>query len=179
MKKALKFLMTFILLAGISCQEKIDIEKEKEAVKAVIEEETSAFLNKDISALAKTYIQDESNIRLTAGKSGYSYLLGWEKIGSTLESWIDSGFVDIKNIKFEKSDYKIKVYQQSAWAVFEERTDYDYQGKHVQDTAISVRFLEKENDKWKIVYLSSIGRSSYSDKEPQKSDVDSIVGDNK
>jgi hypothetical protein len=61
MKKTLQILLVIIFFAGISCQDKMDIEKEKEAIKAVIEEETRAYLDQDFERLAKTHLQDETS----------------------------------------------------------------------------------------------------------------------
>ena len=44
MKKITFPILTLLLITGISCQKKIDIEKEKEAIKAVIEKETNIAL---------------------------------------------------------------------------------------------------------------------------------------
>jgi len=88
MKKYVLSLFAIVLLAGISCQEKIDIKKEKAAIIAVIEEETEAFFDSDIDHLGVLHVQDETNIRLTATKSGYTYEVGWEKVSSF---WMGKG----------------------------------------------------------------------------------------
>ena len=48
MKKYCILQMLLGSLLIMSCQEQIDIEKEKEAVKAVIEEELAAFIAQDM-----------------------------------------------------------------------------------------------------------------------------------
>ena len=73
MKKYLWTLFAIILLAGTSCQEKIDIEKEKAAIIAVIEEETNAFRDRDFDRFAATYVQDKTFIRLNASKDDYDF----------------------------------------------------------------------------------------------------------
>ena len=89
MKKYVLTLFAIILLAGTSCQEKIDIEKEKEAIIAVIEEETNAFLDNDFDRLSNTFVQDETNIRLMAEKSSYTYNLGWENVSSYYKEFLE------------------------------------------------------------------------------------------
>ena len=161
MKKYVLTLFALILLAGTSCQEKIDIEKEKEAIKAVIEEETDAYYDSDFDRLAATYVKDETNIRLGASKSGYIYGVGWEEIGSLLKELIESqGPIELKEVK---TNYKIKVYKESAWAVFDNEL-YNSEGE-LTGKSIHVEFLEKVNGEWKIVYLSMVNTSSYEDEE--------------
>ena len=151
-------LFTIIFFAGTSCQEKIDIEKEKEAIIAVIETETDAFLSKDFERLAATYVQDETNIRLSANKSGYNFYVGWEELGSLFKEYIENN-PDPSKDTYEKTNYKIKVYMKSAWVINDE-TVYDSDGE-IRMMMIEVRFLEKVNGEWRIVYLSVVDTISY------------------
>ena len=167
MRKLIYSILALLLIAGSSsCQRKIDIEKEKEAIKAVIEEETNSFIENDYDRFAATYVQDKTFIRLNASKDeynyivgwGYNYIVGWEEIGLVFRE--DSeGNPDTLLYRFENSNYKIKVYPESAWAVYDENW-YDRDGVLVEFN-IDVRFLEKINGEWKIVYLSTINTTSY------------------
>jgi len=155
--------ITLLLLHALSsCQEKIDIESEKEAIIAVIEEETEAFFDYDIDRLGDKHVQDETNIRLTATKSGYTYDVGWETIRSFFLDYFENyggqqGFYEIKR------NYKIKVYGESAWVVFD--NDY-YNGKdELLSSSIHAEFLEKVDGEWKIVFYNSIYTSTWDDEK--------------
>ncbi|MCK4343993.1 MAG: nuclear transport factor 2 family protein [Bacteroidales bacterium] len=160
MKKYLLSLIVLVLFAGTSCQEKIDIEKEKAAIIAVIEEETEAFFDSDINRLGATHVQDETNIRLTATKSGYTYDVGWEKVKSFFLDYFENE-AEPGDFKEVKTNYKIKVYGESAWAVFD--NDY-YNGEgELLSTSIHAEFLEKVNGEWKLVFYTSIYTSTWED----------------
>ena len=163
MKKYLLTLFALILLAGTSCQEKIDIEKERAAIIAVIEEETDACIAGDFSRQSETYVQDETAVRLAADKNSYEYYDGWEDLSTFLKNGTEGGFerLGFTNPKNKKTDYRIKVYNQSAWAIFNEDWDLDYQGETLNFIGIGVRFLEKVDGEWKIVYMSEINQTSY------------------
>ena len=96
MKKYVFTLFAIILLGGTSCQEKIDIEKEKATIIAVIEEETEAFFDSDIDRLGALHVQDETNIRLTATKSGYTsiYTSTWNDEEESETEEIEEGEVE-------------------------------------------------------------------------------------
>ena len=158
MKKYVIVLFALILLAGTSCQEKIDIEKEKAAIIAVIEEETNAYLDRDFDRFAATYVQDETIIRLIAWKDGYGYRVGWKEMGSVFKEGFEKYPEPIKE-KQVKTNYKIKVYKESAWAVYDNEL-LNSEGE-LTNKSIHVEFLEKVNDEWKIVYLSEVYTSSY------------------
>jgi len=160
MKKHLLSLIVLVLLAGTSCQEKINIEKEKAAIITVIEEETKAFFDSDIDRLSAIHVQDETNIRLTATKSGYTYDVGWETVKSFFLDYFENE-AEPGDFYEVKTNYKIKVYGESAWAVFD--NDY-YNGEgELLSTSIHAQFLEKVNGEWKHVVYNSIYTSTWDD----------------
>jgi len=165
MKKNFIALFTFIFFAGISCQEKIDIEKEKEAVKAVIENETNSHYARDFDQQMKSLLQDESLAGMGANKSGYSYVEGWENISSRYKKNHENS-PDPSKDKFEFKNYKIKVHKESALAVYDQLR-YDSEGELLIST-LQVRFLEKVKGEWKISFMSLINTSSYLNAESNK-----------
>ena len=174
MRKILWTAFIPILIAGTSCEEKIDIEQEKADIIAVIEEETEAFFDSDIERLAATHIQDESNIRLTATKSGYTYDVGWEKVKSFFLEYFENE-MEPGDFYEVKRNYKIKVYGESAWAVFD--NDFYNEEDELLSTSIHAEFLEKVDGKWKLVFYTSIYTSTWDDEgesETQEIEEDSI-----
>jgi hypothetical protein len=160
MKKYLLSIITLVLITGISCEKKIDIEKEKEAIIAVIEEETEAFFDSDIIRLSATHLQDDTNIRLTATKSGYTSIFGWENVKAFFLDYFENE-AEPGDFYEVKTNYKIKVYPESAWAVFD--NDY-YSGEgELLSKSIHTEFLEKVNGEWKLVLYNSIYTSTWDD----------------
>lgn len=167
MKKYLFTLFAIILIAWTSCEKKIDIEKEKAAIIAVIEEETEAFFDSDINHLGALHVQDETNIRLTATKSGYTYEVGWEKVSSFFVDYFEN-VAEPGDFYEKKSNYKIKVYRESAWAVFD-NDFYNGEGE-LLSTSIHSQFLEKVNGEWKHVGYTSIYTSTWDDEEESETE---------
>ena len=158
MKKYLITLIAFSFLASPSCQKKIDIEKEREAIKAVMENETNATWAKDFAQQSKSFLQDESLVRLSAGNGGYVYREGWEMISlGYLQYFKNNPNPSTNTWKF--TNYKIEVYIESAWAVYD-AIWHNAEGEFLSDHKC-VRFLKKVDGEWKIVYLSWIDTSSY------------------
>ena len=157
MKKIIFSIVALSLIAGSAFSQKKNA-KEKEAIKAVIENATEAWVIRDLDGLAATSVTDETFSRLIAGKSGFEYAIGWKERAASAKKV----FADNPNpnaAKFINKNYKIKVYPNSAWAVYEENW-YDSDGEYL-GMSINVRFLEKTNEEWKIVYLSVINTTSY------------------
>lgn len=159
MKKYTLVLLTLVFVSGAFCQENIDIEKEKEAIKAVIKAETQAYYDKDFDSYVATHKHDKSHIDIRASRTQYSYDVGWEKTHSDMKEIFKNNPEPIKNNEVKKN-FQIQVYQDCAWAVFDEDM-YNDEGEIVQ-TGVGSNFLEKINGEWKIVYLSRVGTSSYS-----------------
>ena len=80
MKKLLFALIAFCLLAGVCCQDESGIKKEKEAIKAVIEKEKTAYYEQDLSRLNDSWIQESSSRKLFMTPNGITELDGWTKI---------------------------------------------------------------------------------------------------
>jgi hypothetical protein len=156
MKKIIFSMLALSLIAGGAfCQKKIDIEKEKEAIIAVIEKQHNAFLERDYDAIVSTYIQDEQVIRYTANKSGYHYGV-YDDVSPYKRIFEENPTPRSYTSQFK--NYNIKVYTECAWAAFDIH-------KSNGDHSIEVRFLEKVDGEWKIVFFSFIDASSYDEEE--------------
>lgn len=160
MKKFTLIFLAFLTILTYSCKEKIDLEKERSAIIAVIEAETEAFFDKDIDRLASFHIQDDSNIRLTATKSGYTYDVGWDKIESFFLNYFENEMGPGEYYEVKKN-YKIKIYDKSAWAAY---NNYYYDSNdQLLSTSIHTQILEKVNGEWKLVFYTSIYNSTWDD----------------
>jgi hypothetical protein len=154
MKKYVLTIFALVLLAGTSCQKKVDIEKEKEAILALITEETNAYHDKDFERFAECYVQNEINIRILGGEGEkISYTVGWEEVGASFKELFENNPDPTPNNEVKKN-IKIKVYNDCAWVVFEEE-DFTDEGES-NGKGIGTNFLEKVEGKWKIAYLSRV-----------------------
>jgi hypothetical protein len=158
MKKIIFPLLALSLIAGSSCQETIDIEKEKKAIIAVIENEVYSFNTRDFDQQMNSLLQGESQTLLWANKFNYGYVVGWEEVDSTYKRNYERNPVPSTN-KSQFTNYKIKVYQESAWAVYNlnvHNSEDEFLYKN-----IAIRFLEKVDGDWKIAVIGYINTTSY------------------
>jgi hypothetical protein len=154
-----KSMLFFVITAFcFACQEEIDIAKEKEAIITVIEEESDAFFARDYDRFSACYVQNESTIRLDAGKEEYWFVVGWNEIDSIFRTFFEKNSEPRENFQV-KTNYKINVYDRSAFAVFDNEI-HNSTGDLLR-TNVHCEFLEKVNGTWKIVYLSEIHTSTY------------------
>ena len=144
-------------MAGTSCQEKIDIEKEKEAIIKALYEEVEAFAAFDMESLSALHIQDESDTRL-AGTKVYS---GWNEIETLLKSYIERNKNDTisENFRNEKENIKLKVTGNNAWVICDNTWKWDSEGEPFEAENIQITFLEKIEGKWKISFTAYVAKS--------------------
>ena len=160
MKKNLISALVIILFTGTLYANNNDVDKEKKAVMQAIKEQTEASGKRDMDRLSSYWVQDESIVRLASGQNNYNFSVGWDDIGNAYKNGIKNNPEPLKFRK-EYSNVKIKVYENSAWAVFNEST-YDSENELINEQ-IGTRFLEKDGDNWKIVYMSFLNTTSYED----------------
>jgi hypothetical protein len=154
MKKYVLTILAIGLLAGTSCEQQVDIEKEKEAILALITEETQAYHDKDYERFAACYVQDETNIRILGGENEkMAYTVGYEDVGTSFKELFENNPEPTPNNEVKKN-FTIKVYKDCAWIVFEEE-DFTDEGES-NGRGIGTNFLEKVDGKWKIAYLSRV-----------------------
>jgi hypothetical protein len=167
--KVMKYtiLATIVLaaLAFTGCEQPIDYEKEREAIIAVIKEETDAYLARDYERLSATHMHDSLNMRLTAGADNWEFIHGWEDVGKFLMSDMTEDDLSADHITVEKSNYRMKIYPGSAFVFFDQNWISKFGDVVVELNSIQVRFLEKIEGEWKISCVSFIGTSGYADIE--------------
>src|SRR5512136_2984925 len=113
MKKSLFVFTAFLILICLSCKQKTDITKEKEAVLKVIQEEGDAYAVNDLNRVYATQIQDATSARL-ADSIIYK---GWSQIKDLYNSYIEQNKnqTDFQNPKNLKENAVIKVVGNCAW----------------------------------------------------------------
>ena len=158
MKKYLSLIIIPVLFILTSCSEEVDIEQEKKAIISVIEKETNAYINKNYAEFASTHVQDESNTRLTAERNGFDLKTGWVETAKVMHEMFEES-PEPWTSRSIKTNHRIKVYENSAWAIHDESW-IDPEGNEFMKN-VGVRFLEKVNGEWKIVYVSLVNTTSY------------------
>ncbi len=152
MKKSLFVFTALIFVICISCEQKTDITKEKEAVLKVVQEEGDAYAVFDLNRIYAIHIQDETATRL-ADSTIYK---GWDKIKALYNSYVEGNkmetdFKNPRNIK-ENAVVKVTGSGNGAWVICDNIWKYDYKGEPSSMHNIQITFLEKVNDKWKISF---------------------------
>jgi hypothetical protein len=167
-KSLLPFLMLFILIF-YACQEKIDVEKEKQAIITVLNEESQAYLDRDYERLASCWLQDESVRRISASPTGYSFTT-WEEMSNNMKEGLanDSNWVDTENLKYEKSDFNIKIFPDCAWVTCTQKFTGKYQGEPIDQESIHLNVMEKVEGQWKIAAFVEVGKSAYEEAETEE-----------
>ena len=158
-------ILTAFVLAAITftgCEQPIDYEKERAAIIEVMEKETQTYIDRDFEGMFSTHVQDSLNMRLTAGASNYVFAEGWDDVSRhmTGDQTEDDLGPDL-HITVEKSNYRMKIYPQSAFVVCDQKWTTKYDNDVVEMNSIQVRFLEKLEGEWKISFVSFIGVDGY------------------
>ncbi len=176
MRKYLLALFVFILFVGTSCEEKIDIEKEKEAVIETVKEIMNDRSELNYEAYINYWIDEQYAFIAAAGKDGHTFMYiddwkmnGKEEFDKILKEQEEGGY----NITLEPFDFNVKVYDDVAWATFKNKwTKVMNETEETEDLGETflTLFLEKQNEEWKIASLNAIILFSY-EEEPELEEI--------
>lgn len=148
------FLPLFVLmvLVGTACQPKVNLEKEKEAILAVIEEEARGFETMDKDRVYATHLQDSEEMRLELGVYGYRFYEGWEQIDELLGDYMEGN--QITDIRVSKENVIIKVSGTSAWLTCDNVVQWGSGDEADGYSNIQINFLEKVKGQWFISFTA-------------------------
>jgi hypothetical protein len=150
MKKNLSIIIALLFLSCYSCQEKIDVEKEKAAIIEVLNDEGSAFAANDLERVFALHVQDELATRL----DGYRIYRGWDEIKSLYESYLAGNIQDTswKNPRNIKENVILKITGNTAWLICDNIWKYEFNDKSVEWSNVQIAFFEKMNGEWKFSF---------------------------
>lgn len=127
-------------------------DKEKEAIKAVIEKETASFMNVDYKTWSSLWLKVPYAYWSYSDSTGTSYVEGWDNLNNTYAEYF-------KNSKPSKGEIKnewieIRVFENGAYAHFVQKVydEIDY------DETSQIRVLEKKDGNWKLICVGAIAK---------------------
>lgn len=177
MKKYL-FLFAVSLIAFTACEEKIDIEKEKESIKTVIEQLIIDRAELDFEGYINNWVNDPYTFIASSGKDGYNYSLleefkkqTKEEFAKILQTQKEGGY----SISMELVDFTIKVYEETAWAHCKNKWTKvftDTEEKVDMGESFLVFSLEKHDQGWQIAFVSAFTPSSLYTAESETDDTE-------
>lgn len=185
MKKLLLIAFTITFVIASSCQNKVNVEKEKSAIIAVLEKSSQSWLNRDFDDMSSTWMHDAFVARINVGRYGYSFTEGWNQQVTRYQTFFENN-QDLSPNKEVFSNYRVKIYPSSAFAMYD--MELRNENNDLLDERVYTAFLEKEDGDWKIVCLTTLDKTSYDqiDKNLQTSetyhklipdDIDNILTD--
>jgi hypothetical protein len=148
MKNHLWILLVSLLFAFQSCQETIDIEKEKKAVIAVNEEERDAYFDRNLARLEAIWVQEATSQRRFIS----TRLVGWNQIRENYEEDINSKekWKEMENVSASFSNYVVNIYDNTALIYHDVQWTGKLFGKTIDNKQERIVHLVKIDGAWKI-----------------------------
>lgn len=143
-------IMGVIFMVVSSCAQKMDIEVEKEQVKAVLDQYVKMLETEDMEVFSKIVAHDEDMVNF--GTDANERLVGWEE----LKELMQKQFASTENSKLSIKDRVIKVHESGKVAWFSEIIDWNLesQGQEVELKGLrTTGVLEKREENWIIMQL--------------------------
>ena len=156
MKKIIFSFLAVLLITGCTPPvEEIDVAKEEEAIKALIEKELSLFAARDYNQQMEIFKKADDTRAINNGRN-HLHRVGWDSLYAGVKRYAElEGWKDVTNFKVECKDFNIKVYEKVAWAVYYVEGSGEYQGDPFEWEQTKITILEKVDDNWKYVLNSN------------------------
>ncbi|MBN2215675.1 MAG: nuclear transport factor 2 family protein [Bacteroidales bacterium] len=165
MKKYFLLFITVALLAGTSCQERIDTEKEKEAIVAVIEGITKAHAAGDWDAWLSLWL-NEPYIFISYAAADYHWMVkGRDNLNEMVtENTSEEGAEEAEpELTLEPHDYFIRVFKECAWASYKIKWTSVTDSSDVKEEweTFENYAFEKRDGVWKVATVSAVDITSF------------------
>ncbi|MEM6325100.1 MAG: LuxR C-terminal-related transcriptional regulator [Pseudomonadota bacterium] len=137
-----------------------ELDREEQAIIAVIARETDTFVRRDFDAWCGCWVQDE-RVRLVSVSSAFGVTVqeGWPALSHYMRAVFDAG-ASCEIVSFERRNLSITRRDGIAFVTFDGySTHTDQRDEHT----VEARTLEHTDDGWRIVYASFILRGHQSD----------------
>lgn len=153
MKKLLIIACSFLFAAFLfnACQPAVDIEKEKEAIIAVIDTEKNAYFERDISKIEAIWMQDSTSRKMYMTPEGLYYFNGWSEVYNHDKENAESDmWNDMEDISVDFSNYEINIYNNTAVVLCNSRWTGKYKGEPIDMDQKRILHLVKVDGSWKF-----------------------------
>jgi len=145
-------------MAGTSCKTETNIEKEKEAILGVLDQQSAAFLSGNLEEAYAAHTQDEMETRLEMGPYSYNTFRGWDEIKALIEDaapgYMHPGAVNTRE------NVIIKVMGDCAWLTCDNIWKWELDEGTEGFANIQVVFFEKIEGDWKISFASFYNKAA-------------------
>lgn len=159
-----KITVVLILLAGLvssAFAQDTDIQKEKELIREVINQETRYYSTGDFEKWKELWVHSPKALHTSASNIGFQKRKGWETIMRSLRKEIEdtTTTVDPEDLNMKRRDFHYEINGDMAWVHFMS-TDNIIANNPMTDK-METRVLKKVNGQWKILYVNTINISTY------------------
>ena len=157
MKKIIISFFAILLITGCTPPtEEIDVAKEEEAIKALIEKEISLHVDRDYDEEMEIFKKADDIMVINNPGRNHNQVVGWDSIYVGNKRYLEhEAWKDVTNYKVECTDFNIKVYDKVAWAVYYTQGSWEYKGEPYDSKVAKITILEKVDDNWKYVLNSN------------------------
>lgn len=165
MKGKVICLLVLILVGTIACQkcqekvkaaacaEKVDIAAEEEAIQAAVQKEMDAWKNMDYEGIAAVWVHEPYVYKPTPDGA----IVGWDTVGTWFETTIreiqEKGPEYFTMRELSASNFDIHLKCNVAFVLYDEHSDYTWEGKDYSGVSRNMKYLEKKEGEWKLIAI--------------------------
>ena len=153
--KKIKFLILCLLAAFAAISQSSEIDKEQQAIRNVISNETATYYKQDFEGWKKNFVNADY-FRQHGYWEGYEdkvrYFNGFDTLQKVKELQFKEDRTYWKGSYEKRFNENFRIYNDVAWYTFEQDSFEGGTNKFL-GRSVELRILEKHNGEWKIAYI--------------------------
>lgn len=168
MTRTLAALAAFSTLALVAARPCPGRDEEHDAIKAVIEQETLAWIERDADRWQSAWLHDDQATRATINANAYNAAIGWDEFGPAMIEGLEA---NPQRLPYERSaeNFLIRTDGSMAWVEFDQ-TLASTGGADGSSRSRERRVLVKRDGEWKIAVQITVAPDSFAQS------LDSVAG---
>jgi ketosteroid isomerase-like protein len=175
MKKYFVLFITIALLASACCNEKIDTDKEKEAIIGVIKGITKSHAAGDWDTWLSLWLNEPYIFLSYTSADGYSFIKGWDEFNDMFKEEASEENAENPQPKttLEPHDFFIRVFKDCAWAEYKIKWTSQMEGSNeIEEWETHENYsFEKRDGVWKVATVSAVNTSSFEKKTEESEEM--------
>jgi tetratricopeptide (TPR) repeat protein len=148
---------------------------EEAAIKSVVMNETKSFAAVNFEGMKDNWAHEKYVFNMFSSPNFYSETLSWDSVDAGIKTFFRDNSTSLYS-DLTWSDWNIHAFENCAWVSYIQTSIYKDDIEKPYESR-EVRFLEKKNGSWKIVYLATANKTAFKEYQEYQAKIENNINE--